>query len=44
MRAILFGAEDRPPAQAHASGAASDPEAVAAEVFSQLERAAHPAH
>ena len=37
MRAILFGAEGQPPRTAEASGALSEPEAVAAEVFRRLE-------
>ena len=36
MRGILFGAEGTPPAEAEASGPASDPEAVARALFAQL--------
>jgi hydroxymethylbilane synthase len=37
MKAILFGAEDEPPRLAEASGAASEPEAIAHEVMRGLE-------
>ena len=36
LRAILFGAENEPPKQAEADGAADAPEAVAAQLFARL--------
>ncbi len=39
MRAILFGTDSQPPAEAHSIGLASDPESVARAVMDQLNAA-----